>query len=111
MPAILEHGHLVADRWEVDGYLGTGGMGMVYRVRDRRTGRSGALKINTARDSGRGQRLRLFEREYRVLGELDHRHIVHVLDAGELAGSQHFYVMQHVAGRSLDEVISAEGPL
>lgn len=44
---VLREGELFADRYEVEGVLGTGGMAVVYRVRDRQLGDVVALKILT----------------------------------------------------------------
>lgn len=88
-------------RYELLDELGRGGMGAVYRVRDRALGREVALKV--VPDVGRGpdiaQRL---EREARALARLEHPGIVPVYDAGVLADGRLFYTMKLVRGERLD---------
>ena len=69
--------------YEVLSLLGAGGMGEVYRARDKRLGRDVALKIlpaEVAQDPARRQR---FELEARALAALNHPNIVAVYDVGE----------------------------
>ena len=72
--------------YEVLGLAGSGGMGEVYRARDTRLGRTVALKLTAASDSGDPQhRLRL-EREARAIAALNHPHICAIYDVGHEAG-------------------------
>ena len=54
--------------FEVEGLLGAGGMGEVYRARDTRLGRSVAIKVLPAEVSGSPDRLARFEREAKLAG-------------------------------------------
>lgn len=78
----LEAGDCFAERYEVVGRLGKGGMGAVYDVLDLRDGQPRALKLmhaSVARDRDlRGR----FEREAQVLRSLSNRHLVRCFDAG-----------------------------
>jgi len=83
--------------------LGRGGMGVVYRARDR-AGNDVALKQlhpGLALSSLHRER---FEREAHTAARLDHPGIVRVLDEGEDDGVL-FFVMEFIAGRSLDELV------
>jgi len=94
--------------YEVAEELGRGGMGIVYRARDSRTGGLVALKVlheHRAEDPRALQRTRT---EVRALGRLRHRHIVPVLDAGE--SPTPYLVMAFVEGEPLDERLR-RGPL
>ncbi|MBX9625732.1 MAG: protein kinase [Gemmataceae bacterium] len=90
---------------EVDGYdlldvVGSGGMGIVYRARDRRLGRVVALKMILAGvAAGRDERAR-FRDEARAVAALDHPHIVQVYEAGE-AGGRPYLALEYVPGVSL----------
>ena len=61
--------------FEVQGLLGVGGMGEVYRARDTRLGRDVAIKILPRAFKDDPHRLARFEREARVLASLNHPHI------------------------------------
>src|SRR5205809_6611160 len=59
----------------IDAAIGAGGMGEVYRARDRRLGRAVAIKILPSVFSSDPERLARFEREARMLAALNHPHI------------------------------------
>jgi WD40 repeat protein len=84
--------------------VGEGGMGVIWRARDRRLGRTVVLKELKATD-GRTLRPR-FEREARLTARLQHPAIVSIHEAGEWPDGQPFYSMELVRGRPLDEVIA-----
>jgi tRNA A-37 threonylcarbamoyl transferase component Bud32/tetratricopeptide (TPR) repeat protein len=85
------------DRYEVFGLLGRGGMGAVYKARDRRLGRIVALKFIRGDDPLLSQRLL---QEARAQARIEHDHICKVYEVGEIAG--HAYIaMQYIAGPSL----------
>ena len=81
--------------------LGRGGMGTVYEAYQGSLNRHVALKSLHARGD-----LARFRREARAAGRLHHTNIVPVHGVGEHAG-RHYYVMQYIAGRGLDEVLGA----
>jgi eukaryotic-like serine/threonine-protein kinase len=70
--------------YEVLGTLGRGGMGVVYRARERKTGRDVALKILL--EGGGVNRLARFKREGELTAAFNHPGIVRVHAAGELEG-------------------------
>src|SRR6516162_7320928 len=61
--------------YEVVGFLGSGGMGEVYRARDAKLGRDVALKILPDEFASDPARLARFKREAQVLASLSHPHI------------------------------------
>jgi len=88
------------------GLIGQGGMGAVYRVRQRSLGREAALKVlslDTEVDPAFGER---FEREARLLASIEHPNIVSVYGAGK-AGPHWYLLMELVDGVSLRQVIAA----
>jgi serine/threonine protein kinase len=88
-------------RYELVAELGRGGMGAVYRVRDRELGREVALKvIGDVAPPDASQRL---AREARALARLEHPGIVPVHDAGVLPDGRVYYTMKLVRGERLDE--------
>ena len=90
---------LGATRYTLVEPLGRGGMGAVYRVRDRALGREVAMKVlGGAPDEASRRRL---EQEARVLARLEHPGIVPVHDVGTLPDGRVFYVMKLVRGEPL----------
>ncbi|MEO6527752.1 MAG: protein kinase [Gemmatimonadaceae bacterium] len=108
----LAAGDLVADRYRIDGVLGSGDMGVTYRARDRVAGEIVALKrLRAVRLDQDGQRLvEQLREEIRSVRRLSHRNIVRLHDVGEDGGVP-FVTMDHVEGISLAELLKANGPL
>lgn len=93
--------------YEIAEEIHRGGQGVVYRARQRSTGRTVAIKLLRAGPfSGAGERAR-FEREVQVLGQLNHPNIVGIIDSGVAAGSAYF-IMDHVQGVPLDRWIAEQ---
>jgi serine/threonine-protein kinase len=93
-------GFIVDGRYRIDGVLGTGGMGRVYRAEHTGIGRSVAIKMLHA-DLGRNpEAAARFQREAMASGRLDHINIVGVSDFGMLEGRP-YLVMEALEGESL----------
>jgi len=95
--------------------IGRGGMGVVYRARQRAAGRVVALKIlrrdrleSLPRDT-QASAMDRFRKEAQAAARLEHDHIVTVYEVGEADGQQ-FFSMQCVEGRTLAEMLR-EGPI
>ncbi len=87
----------------LQGLLGSGGMGAVYRGQDLRLGRAVAIKVIDV-SKGNGQRFAArFQREARVLANLDHRNILPLWDVGQV-GQLLFLVTPVVEGGSLRDL-------
>ncbi|MEO1086826.1 MAG: serine/threonine-protein kinase, partial [Acidobacteriota bacterium] len=95
--------------YRIDGRLGGGGMGIVYRGYDVRLERPVALKQIRA-GYGQDDARRRFHREARSVARLDHPSIVRVHDWIE-HGSGDWLVLELVDGRHLRQVIDEDGPL
>ncbi|GAA1923126.1 hypothetical protein GCM10009837_55460 [Streptomyces durmitorensis] len=114
------HGRLLNDRYELLAPIGSGGMGQVWRARDRSLGREVAVKLLTATGSAgtagsagstgstggddQDQLLARFRQEARAAASLDSPYIVAVHDHGTDDGTP-YLVMALVQGRSLDQVL------
>jgi TolB-like protein len=99
----------LADRYEVVRELGRGGMATVFLARDIRHGRSVAIKVlhpELAVVMGADR----FEREIRLAAQLQHPHILGLIDSGEADGLL-YYVMPFVEGESLRDRLVREGQL
>jgi eukaryotic-like serine/threonine-protein kinase len=103
-------GRVVADRYEVQELLGTGGMSSVYRAHDKLLERPVALKVLHEHFSGDPEYVERFRREARAIAKVSHPNIVTVIDRGEFEESQ-FIVFEHVPGETLKDVVDREGPL
>ena len=85
-------------RYELLEEVGRGGMGIVFRGRDRALDRDVAIKVTSWSTAGDADRLR---REARTLASLEHPGIVPVHDVGELADGRVYSVMMLVRGERL----------
>ena len=108
MTGDLEEGERFAG-YRIDGLLARGGMGTVYRARDE-AGQRVALKVITSKMAEDVSFRRRFEREVRLATQMEHAHVVPLLDSGELEGTL-FMVSRLIDGRDLGDVLSAGGPL
>jgi len=82
--------------------LHRGGQGIVYLAVQRSTHRKVALKVMREGPLASPSSPARFEREIRVLGQLNHPNIVTIHDSGR-SGSNSFFVMDYVSGQALDE--------
>jgi len=95
---VVETPDLSGTRYDLVGLIGRGGMGAVYRVRDRMLGREAALKI--VDEAGP------MMEEAKTLAMLEHPGIVPLYDAGALEDGRGYLVMRLVEGVRLDEYVS-----
>ncbi len=91
-------------RYELLDEIGRGGMGVVYRARDKRLGRIVALKRLPENMRDHPVAVDLFEREARAAAALNHPNIVTLFDAGEEDGA-FFITMELLEGRALNEIL------
>jgi len=111
----MTQARLLGGRYQVGELLGYGGMAEVHRGRDLRLGRDVAIKMLRT-DLARDDTFQLrFRREAQNAASLNHPAIVAVYDTGEERGATGetlpYIVMEFVNGRTLKEVLAAEGRL
>jgi len=96
----------IGDRYRIESLLDRGGMGLVFSAVDRKHGRRVAIKtIRPGHAAGLTPR---FEREIRITANLQHPHILPLLDSG-IADGVLFYIMPFVEGESLKKRLDRLG--
>ena len=100
---------VLAGRYVVERQVGAGGMATVYLAHDERHNRRVAIKVLAASLTSSGGFAR-FEREIRIAAQLQHPHILGLIDSG-IVDDTMFYVMPFVDGISLRERLTSGGPV
>jgi eukaryotic-like serine/threonine-protein kinase len=103
-------GELIAERYELEELVGTGGMSSVYRAHDRMLERDVALKVLHQEFTADTDYVERFRREARSVAQLSHANIVTVIDRGEQDGRQ-YIVFEYVKGENLKALVQRAGPL
>ena len=100
-------GQVLKGAYRLEGKIGEGGMGVVYRATQIALGRPVAVKmILQDRQPPPGAAERFF-REAKLLSQLQHPHVVGVIDFGTEPGGLHFMVMEYLQGEPLDLFVRA----
>jgi eukaryotic-like serine/threonine-protein kinase len=103
-------GQVLGGRYALGAMLGSGGMGQVYRARDRVLERTVAVKVLSAAATQDLELVARFGREARAAAALHHPNIVTVFDSGADSDLQ-YLVMEYVEGQSLAGLLRREGVL
>jgi len=106
-PVELKSGSKIGP-YRIEGLLGAGGMGKVYRATDPRLNRPVAIKVlstEVAEESAR----RRFQQEAKTASSLNHPHILTVFEAGEI-GDRQYLVTEYVDAGTLRAWMQAQKP-
>jgi len=96
-------------QYQIEGMLGRGGMGAVYKGRQERLERTVAIKILPVELTADPQFVTRFEREARTLARLHHPGIVMVHDFGQTPDGHLYFVMEFIEGTDLRQVLQGPG--
>ena len=114
MHAVMGAGRLIGDRYRLQEPIGRGAMGIVWRGRDELLARDVAVKeVQVSGQATPAEAEVIYQRtlrEARTAARLSHPNVVKVFDVVEEGGSP-WIVMELVEARSLDRVITEDGPL
>jgi serine/threonine-protein kinase len=102
-------GTTLANRYQLVRLLGDGGMGAVYKAADQVLRRFVAIKLLHPAVAQRPAAVERFQREARAAAAIGHPNIIDILDFG--VDRRPYMVMEYLRGRSLSQVLAAEGAL
>jgi len=106
----LRPGTVFANRYEIIKTLGEGGMGAVYKARDRELEREVALKVIKPSLADDPQILQRFKQELILARQVTDRNIIRIFDLGE-AGGIKFITMEYIEGQNLHQLLKQRGKL
>ncbi len=98
------------DHFQIERFIGGGGMGAVFRARDTRLNRLVALKVLSPACAADQETVLRFLNEAQSAARLDHEHIARVYYVGEDQGL-HFIAFEYIDGTNIRDLVEAEGPL
>jgi serine/threonine protein kinase len=103
-------GSVIGNRYEVEQLLGEGGMGAVYKVRDREVNRLVALKMIRSDLASHPEILARFTQELVLARQVTHRNVIRLFDLGEADGVK-FITMDFIEGLDLTSLLTEKGKL
>jgi len=100
-----------SESYEVLGELGHGGMGSVYKVREKNTGKLFALKVMKNEFALDREAVKRFEAEINATKALSHANMANVYDSGTASDGCPYFVMDLIEGESLADILKVEKAL
>jgi len=100
----LARGAVFAGRYEILEALGTGGMGTIYRVYDRKLEEEVALKLIKPEISANRKAIERFKNELKVARKITHKNVCKMYDLGE-SGGMSYITMEYVPGEDLKSFV------
>jgi len=104
----LEPGTLLGERYEILAMLGQGGMGAVYKARDRELDRLVALKVIRPELTTNPEILKRFKQELILARQVTHRNVIRIFDLGQADGLK-FITMDFLEGQDLRAELKKRG--
>lgn len=109
-PGDARVGRVLAGKYLIEAPIGRGAAATVYRAMHKDLRRSVAVKILHAENQSESQFIRRFKAEALTASKLEHVNVTRIIDFGDESGEL-YLVMELVTGRTLEAILSAEGPL
>ena len=100
-------GEVLGGRYEILQVLGVGGMGTVYKARDREVDRFVALKVIRPELLGQASIVQRFKQELILARQIAHKNVVRIFDLGSADGLR-FIAMEYVEGATLEKRLESE---
>lgn len=107
---LLQTGEVFAEKFELLGLIGSGGMGVIYRARHLILDKVFAIKVLHANANDPSLIMR-FQREAKAASSLSHPNLITINDFGILNGTQPYMVMDYIPGRTLSDYLDERGTL
>jgi serine/threonine protein kinase len=104
-------GQTIANKYQVIGLIGEGGMGAVYEVKHLAIGRRFAIKFLRPEAARSDSTVARFKREAESAGRLENEHVVAVVDVGTTDEGAPYLVMEYLQGEDLGTLLGRCGPL
>jgi eukaryotic-like serine/threonine-protein kinase len=104
----LQAGRVLGNRYEILQLLGEGGMGAVYKARDREVDRLVAVKVIRPELASRADILARFKQELILARQVTHKNVIRIFDLGESDGLK-FITMDFIEGRDLKSILREKG--
>lgn len=108
--ADLQAGTVVGE-YEIEGKLGQGGFGAVYKATHPLIGKVVAIKVLAHKFSVDPEMVSRFIAEARAVNQIRNRHIIDIFSFGTLSDGRAYYVMEYLEGEPLDALLDREKPL
>ncbi|NOY94756.1 MAG: protein kinase [Deltaproteobacteria bacterium] len=104
-------GQVLDGRYRIENVLGEGGMGVVYRATHEALGKSMAIKVLRGDAAKDPDTVKRFIQEAQAASTIGHPNIVSISDFGHLPDGTAYFVMEHLEGETLTELMRREAPL
>ncbi|HTM21939.1 MAG TPA: protein kinase [Kofleriaceae bacterium] len=93
----------------VDGKIGEGGFGTVFKATHPLIGKQVAIKVLNRQFSAQAEMVSRFISEARAVNQIRHRNIIDIFAFGQLEDGRHYYLMEFLDGMPLDEYLDQRG--
>jgi serine/threonine protein kinase len=106
----LTQGSVIANRYVIESVLGKGGMGMVYKARDRMLDETVAIKVLRGEFANTSEMLKRFKQEIKLARRVSHKNVcrIHGFDEDEDTGLR-YISMEYVEGKDVKQLARDEG--